>query len=294
MVVQACHDGGVITSPVGRPEHAATNVLLNELLAERGFLVMAHRGTPLGSMPPNSVGSVLGAVASGADIVEIDVTCSVDGVAYAFHDGLEPEFCAMSDNLRTLTSAEIDQVSYRWLDWPQRKASIPRLRDVLAAVPPRTLVNVDRSWPWWPAVLGELDGLDMASRLILKCRAWEDGVATLAAHPVKYPFMPICGCVADVDAVLTRDDLNVVGVELLAREASHPFVDPGYLADLHARGVFVMVNAETLNTGIPLFAGFDDETSILRGVDAGWGHLLELGVDVIQTDWPHLVAGLRR
>ena len=52
----------------------------------------------------------------------------------------------------------------------------------------------------------------------------------------------------------------------------------------------VLVNAEVLSNGIPLFAGPDDERAILEGPEQGWGPLLELGVGLIQTDWPWLLS----
>lgn len=278
----------------GRRRHAATNSLLNKAFAEHGTLIMAHRGTSLGSIADNTRGSVRGALLSGADIVEIDVTGTTDGHFLAFHDGLEEEFLGTTRNVGTMTRAEADEQSFRWLNRPGRTVRLEDALELLAGFRGDVLFNLDRSWPWWPTFLPALDDVGMAGQLVLKCKAWDDAVEVLAEHPTKYPFMPICGSVRDVDAMLARDDLNVVGVELLAAEGDHPFVDADFIADVQARDAFVMVNAETLNTGVPLFAGFDDETAILQGPAAGWGPLFDLGVDVIQTDWPHVLAGYRR
>jgi len=38
----------------------------------------------------------------------------------------------------------------------------------------------------------------------------------------------------------------------------------------------------------------DDTRSILEGPQAGWGALLALGADVIQTDWPEKLDEYRR
>lgn len=278
----------------GRREHAATNALLNKAFAKHGTLIMAHRGTPLGSIANNTRGSIRGALLSGADIVEIDISGTTDGGFLSFHDGLEPEFLGVDRNVTTMTTAEAGELSFSWLDRPGRKVRLEEALGLLASFRGDVPFNLDRSWPWWPTLLPALDELGMTGQLVLKSKAWEDGVEVLAQHPVKYPFMPICGSVRDVDAMLARTDLNVVGVELLARDASHPFVDADWIADVQARGAFVLANAETLNTGIPLFAGFDDETAIMQGPAAGWGPLFDLGVDVIQTDWPHVLRDYRR
>lgn len=38
-----------------------------------------------------------------------------------------------------------------------------------------------------------------------------------------------------------------------------------------------------------MFAGYDDDKSLREGFDVGWGVLLDMGVDVIQTDWTNLL-----
>lgn len=54
------------------PTPAALRAGLDRLLAERGTpLVIAHRGTTLGSFPDNTVRSAIGALRSGADVVEL-------------------------------------------------------------------------------------------------------------------------------------------------------------------------------------------------------------------------------
>ena len=40
-------------------------------------------------------------------------------------------------------------------------------------------------------------------------------------------------------------------------------------------------------------AGYTDNVSIEKGFDQGWGKLLDLGFDVIQTDWPELIVRYR-
>ena len=49
------------------------------------------------------------------------------------------------------------------------------------------------------------------------------------------------------------------------------------------------VNAITLNDRIVLSAGLDDDNSIKNSYDENWGKLIEMGFDMIQTDWPALI-----
>lgn len=69
-----------------------------------------------------------------------------------------------------------------------------------------------------------LAALDMTPQLLLKCHARNaDAIELLAAHPVKFPFMPICFTVEEAERYLDRDDLNLVGVEVIA---PHPLLGP--------------------------------------------------------------------
>ena len=55
-------------------------------------LVAAHRGVAGGNVPCNSLLGYRGALRQGADIVELDVSRSLDGTLYAFHPCMEPRF----------------------------------------------------------------------------------------------------------------------------------------------------------------------------------------------------------
>lgn len=277
----------------GQAKFAAVNAALNARFAQHGTLVAVHRGTGIASVVENTSDAVTAAVASGGDIVEIDVLASADGAFFAFHEGEEQRLLGIDADLRRMAAAEIDVLSYVHADRPGRTVRVERLLELLARFRGSTLFNVDRSWGWWAELLPALDTLDMAGQLLLKSWANDDHVRLLREHPVKYPYLPICASIEEAHAHLDDPDLNIVGVELLAIDQDSPFLDPATIAELHRRGAFVLVNAEVLTTGVPLFCGVDDEVSVLGSPAAGWGRLFELGVDVIQTDWPWLLRDYR-
>jgi glycerophosphoryl diester phosphodiesterase len=214
---------------------------------------------------------------------------------YAFHDGFEQEHLGIEQNIQTLTSTEVRELSYVWRDRPGRIARVEALSEVLgkfAGGP--TLFVIDRSWWRWPQLLVALDGLRMPSQLLVKAPAWEsEAIVRLQRHPRKYPFVPICGTVAEAENVLRLKDLNTVGVELISNARSGPWFDPEVIAGFQERGLFVLVNTVTLTTGIPQFGGYEDETAIFDSPAAAWQPLFDLGVDAIQTDWPWLLRDYR-
>lgn len=279
----------------GQVKYEAMNAHLNSMLERRRVLISAHRGSAGGSIAVNTELGIKAAFLSGADLVEIDVSASVDGEFFCFHDGCEPELLGIEANLQTLTAEEIDRLSYIWVDRPGRPARVEHLLPLLRKFKDTdTLFNIDRSWWRWPNALMALDGLYMAHQLLMKCPAWEGAaLQRLREFRVKFPFVPICATPDDVYRVVNDPQLNTVGVELISNTPQSPWFSQSVIEEFQSMGVFVFVNTVTLNTGIPLFGGLDDELAIAKSPDEAYGPVFELGVNAVQTDWPALVRDYR-
>lgn len=280
----------------GKPTHSGVNEVINSGAQKRHPIIVSHGGVAVGSVAANTSLAITGALASGADWVKLDVTSSSDGELFAFHDGFEEELLGEAGgNIQSLSSAEIAQLSYRWINRPGRRAPVEALLPLLEQWRGDEVVfALDRSWWRWPAMLRTIDSLDMASQIILKVPAWEpEALRRLAAHKVKYPTLVICGEFTDVEDALGREAINVVGAELIAHDSSSSWFRSDTLDRLRDLNLLTWVNSETLTTGVPLFGGHDDELALTDGPDAAWGLLLDLGVDAIQTEWPWLVRDYR-
>lgn len=279
----------------GQPRFADMNAHLNEILNRKQVLISAHRGSSGGSIAVNTTMGVKAAFASGADVVEIDVTASNDGEFFCFHDGCETELLGIEPNLQTLSAAEIDHLSHIWVDRPGRHAPVEHLLPLLRQFKDTDAAFiVDRSWWRWPNLLLALDGLFMAHQLIIKCPAWEhSAIQRLREFRVKFPFLPICQTPDDVYRVVNDPDLNTIGVELITNTMQSPWFSPSVIQEFQQLGVFCLVNTVTLNTGVPLFGGLDDEKAIRTSPYEVYSSILDLGVDAIQTDWPGLVKDAR-
>lgn len=250
-------------------------------------LVIAHRGTTLGSVPDNTVRAAIAALRSGADVVEVDVIRSIDGEFYLFHNGYEGKHFAGAEDLRTLTAAEIDALSYCWQG--ERGTVRPtRLLDLLHALPDAWL-NIDRSWSYWPELLDLLTAAGAARRVLLKSPPEPGALAALAAHPTPFLYYPIVRTPEQFAEVRSVPGLHLVGAEVLAAAPEDPYADPEEVAALAAEFPLVQVNALNLENGARLYLGHDDETALFEGPEAGWGPLVRSGATAIQTDWPHLL-----
>lgn len=238
----------------------------------------------------NTVASGIAAVACGADVVEFDVVRSTDGDFFVFHDGYEYKRFGDPRNMNSMTSGEIGELRYRLHGADSAPDGVATVAELLRGMPDDVLFNVDRSWPFWGTLLPYLDSFEMTERLILKCPPEGEHLRELAQHAEKYPLIPMVHTLAEIEFVGNYEGVNVVGFELLASDRDHPFTDPQFIAYLQQQGYLVFVNAINLENRVPLFAGWDDETSLTGNVSEGWGQLVDRGADIIQTDWPALLA----
>jgi len=281
----------------GASIHADTNALLNRLAAAHHPLVVSHGGVSIGSVPSNTTLATRAALLSGADIVKIDVSSSVDHVFFAFHDGFESEFLGVDRNIQAMTAGEIGELSYHWKDRPGRRQRVERLTALLGEFKDRPFVfALDRSWWRWPTLLRVLDGLGMPGQVLLKVPAWEgQALDRLRQHRTKYPVLAICYTLDEVRALPIHDpEINLVGVEIIAHDEDSPWFDAEVMQRLRRDKLLTWVNSETLTTGIPLFAGHDDEKALAESPSAAWSRLFNLGVDAVQTELPWLLYHLRQ
>lgn len=280
----------------GADIHAETNGLINRLMEAHRPLVVSHGGVSTSTVPSNTTLAARAALLSGADIIKIDVSSSVDHVFFAFHDGFENELLGVDRNIQTMTAGEIGELSYHWKDRPLRRSRVERLTALLGEFRGRPfLFALDRSWWRWPTLLRVLDGLGMAEQVLLKVPAWEtQALEKLRQHRTKYPVLAICYTLDEVRALPIHDDeINLVGVELIAHDDDSPWFDASVMEQLRRDHLLTWVNSETLTTGIPLFAGHDDEKAVAESPSAAWSRLLDLGVDAVQTELPWLLYHLR-
>ena len=283
----------------GQSRFAENNEPLNQAFARRRVLICAHRGSWHGNVVQNTAIAYKAALMQGADIVETDTTASSDGVVFSLHDGGEERMFGWHHNALYMTASQIEGfLPTNALGEPSTHR-VQRLETVLEYLCHGELVNIDRTWQARGLVPSLLDRHPhMRRQAILKAPLKHRQVMDqLENHPVKYMFMPICYSIQDVDAALEYKNLNLVGVELIAQSEQDELFSGEAIAYIHSKGLFCWANALTLTDVFPqsaLYGPLDDDRSIWEGPEAGWGKMMDKGIDVIQTDWPALVKACRR
>ena len=280
---------------IGNKNYKDITKLLNGKLALEPFLIAVHRGSSMGNIIENTLPAFYAAMQSGADILEIDVVRSSDGKFYLFHDGNERRLLGQEKNIREMDSAFIESLNYRNNIGDVVNYKVEKMENALTALKGTgMLLNLDRSWDDWNTLLPFLDQFDMADQIILKSPVNQSCLSILEQHPVKYPYMPIIKKLDEIDEVLSYQDINLAGMELIAKDRDSVFFQDDIIRGIKERELFIWLNAIVLNHKDVLYAKYDDDQSIIKGPAYGWGKLVEKGCDIIQTDWPSLLDNYRQ
>ena len=90
-----------------------------------------------------------------------------------------------------------------------------------------------------------------------------------------------------------RTGFDVELVEAIAKTADSEMIDPENLKWIREQGLYIWVNSINLGRGHELSGTYNDDVALSEGPDAAWGVLMDRGYNVIQTDWPSLLASYR-
>ena len=268
--------------------------LLREKIKEKKVLIAVHRGSSGGNIIENTIKSFEIALKYGGDMIEVDAAKSTDGEMYTVHQGQEERLFFSKNNVETLNSHEINLLDYRNGNSFKVNQRVEKLEEIFKYFKGNTLINLDRGWDFWEDVFELLHKYDMFDQVILKSPVQETYLDVLEKYDVPVMYIPIVKTKAELDQVLERD-INTVGAEIIIESESSDFHNKEYIKELKDKNLLVWLNAIRLNDTTTLTLGYDDDTALLESEDLGWGKIVEMGADIIQTDWPlHLSCYLKK
>ncbi len=266
---------------------------LKEARKRKKVLIAAHRGNWGGNIPPNTILSYKAALMLGADLVEVDTIRSSDGVFYAYHSGEEKGTFGLEGGrrLNEYSSKEIESLEYINSSFNRSGIGVSRLEDVMALLKGKCFINIDRAWlSSWKETLEFLRAFGMEDQLIIKSPAKEEVLDVFEEYGKGFMYMGIIRKKEEYDLIKSYKGINTVAIETNYQQKDDYIASDEFIGRLHSDGCLIWVNALTLDGSKCLSGGFDDNTSISSGPDKGWKVLLDKGYDIIQTDWPSLLA----
>lgn len=139
--------GLFLLTVVPRPVEAATTVAPNPFRSLRP-LVIPHGGGD-GLFPENTMLAFAKTMAMGADVVDVDVSRSKDGVLVAFHDAAVTRITGQPGRVRDLTFTQLNKLDAGWAFTKTKKfpyrgkgITIPSLESILKRFP-SSLLSLD-------------------------------------------------------------------------------------------------------------------------------------------------------
>lgn len=259
-----------------------------EVIDRKKVLVAAHRGTCGGNIVWNTSLSYKNALLHGADMIEIDVSMTKDEVFFAFHNTEEEAEFGRKCDIREMTSKEVEEINVLNSIRNTSGQKVERLENVLPKFKGKCLINIDRSWFYWEKVISFLKSMEMDSQILLKSGVEDEYLQQLEDSGAGFMYMPIVRTAEEWEKVCGYD-INLAAAELLFKNIEDPLADRRFIHDLREQGIIPWVNAITLNDKDVLSGGLDDNHAIADGFDENWGQLIDMGFQIIQTDWPALL-----
>ena len=259
---------------------------LNELIAEHGVLVAAHRGSAGANIPCNTIPAFDIAMKYGARILEMDIFRSTDGKLFVFHTGKEKNQLAQNIDLTAMSSAEIEAMRLLNAEWNPTTQPVNAFDDVLEHLKGRdVLLNLDRFAEIIEDVIACVERHGMREQILLKTPPKPEALAAIERFAPDYMYMPICweedSCIETIEQM----HINLVGAELVFLSEQAPVIQPETLQRLRDKGLVLWGNALLYSDAVPLAAGHSDDVSLLDDPAKGWGWLADKGFGIIQTDW---------
>lgn len=287
-------------------------------LAKNKVLIMAHRGMAGSNIVDNTVEAYEVALQGGADMLEMDVCTSTDGELFVLHDGTEQMLFGIDRNVTTMTAAEIGQLRFLNKNRTRIEHAPHTFDEVLDYLKDRTIINLDRCWDHWPAVLKKVRDHHMEDQVLLKSPCTKKYVDFLDACETKFMYDPFIMEPAELD-LLRGKNVNWVCMQADAYHEGDADMEPAFLQGLADEGIGRCICAMTL--GYPFSKetrdailrqwtdagddaarnkmlkrlsdggsrpanGRDDDRSVKGDPDGGWGWLIDRGFNVLMTDWP--------
>lgn len=280
----------------GKEEYREINANLNRQLEEKQVLIAVHRGTWGGNVAQNTIQAYRISREMGGDIFECDLAPSTDGVFYAFHDGTEPGNLGRQENIKTMSSQEIDSLVYINTVFEPSGVHVEKLEDILRTFCHGELFNIDRAWDHLPQLIPVLDRHPHAlHQAIIKTPVKPEYLGFFQNCPQKYPYMAIVQNLEEVEQALAWPGINLVGMELQASTKEDDLFQDGLIQRLAEAGVFAWANAIKLrpHEAGTLFAGLDDNVALDGDPDSSWGEMFRKGIRVVLTDWPWQLSQYR-
>ncbi len=252
-------------------------------------LIAAHRGASGGNIPCNTWIAYEAALKQGADVIELDVTKSLDGELFVFHPGQEPNHLLSDRLISDMTADEVRALRYVNMDHCPTELAVSTLDDIFERLKNRCIINVDKFPDCMKEITHAIRRHNMVDQVLVKTNVGEEWFRQVEEIAPDLPYMVFARREDNVSEMLKGRALNYKGTEIIFQDEECPVAQIEYVEKMHRLGLKVWMNAIVYNYKRVLAAGHNDDISVAGDPDNGWGWLIKQGADYIQTDWPGML-----
>lgn len=258
--------------------------------AKENIIIVAHRGAAGGNIPCNTMASYEIALKQGADMIEVDVSCSADGKLFLFHPGMEiPHFNKLKW-LKFMKYDKIKKLRYVNYDNTPTQFGISSFDDFLEQFKGRCYINIDKFWDNPEKIYEAINRHGMKEQMLVKSKISDKVISVLENLCSDLPYIPIVSEKHPMHMELMKKNINYIGAEVLFKNDNSILAQKEFIDMMHNDGKLVWVNSIIYDHREQLSGGHSDDTALTVSEDYGWGWLADRGFDFIQTDWTMMLV----
>ena len=258
--------------------------------AKENIIVVAHRGAAGGNIPCNTMASYEIALKQGADMIEVDVSCSKDEKLFLFHPGMEKEHLKIRGSLKRKNFSDIQKLRYVNPDDTPTQFGIASFDDFLEHFKGRCYINIDKFWDNPEKIYEAINRHGMSEQMLVKSKVNKKVFTVLEELCPTLPYMPIVNGTHPEHERLLKKNINYVGVEAVFASDGMEVASDEFVERMHKDNKLVWINSIIFDYKEQLAGGHSDDTALTVSEDYGWGWIADKGADFIQTDWTMMLV----
>lgn len=245
-------------------------------------LVAAHRGD-WRTAPENSLEAVEAAIEMGADVVEIDVQRTLDGVLILMHTAALSPTTTGRGIIPLTRYKRIQKKFLRSGCRLKTRSKVPTLEEVMVLAKDRIMLNIDKGFAHFDEIVALAEKTGTLDQLIIKSgkspKKIEKVIGDYKDRVVIMPVVTITREGAQEDILEYLDRLHAPLFEIIYRSDDDPRMV--WLRETLRGKSRIWIN--TLWDS--MCAGHSDDRSFYDGPDQGFGYLIDtIGAGALQTD----------
>ena len=211
-------------------------------------LIVCHRGATGGNIPCNTLPAFEIALLQGADMIEVDVSCTADHVLCIFHPRMESRHLNKDCSIPEMTWKQVKELRYVNMNRTATQFGIMALDELLEHFKGRCYINLDKFWSAPSEIYQAVKRHNMIDQVLVKSPPTEEVVRVLEQLGPDVPFMPVIYEGKDFphDNLLHRN-INYIGVEVVYPDEDSIYATTEFVDSMHRDNKLVWVNSIIYN-----------------------------------------------